>query len=51
MLSLPALAEEKKPASNGVEQKTSDPLEGLNRVTSGFNSIFRTIIAERIITT
>ena len=46
-----ALAEEKKQSADVTEQETSDPLEPLNRVTSGFNSIFRKVIADPLITT
>ncbi|NQU59171.1 MAG: VacJ family lipoprotein [Rhodospirillales bacterium] len=47
----PAMAEEKKPASEGTEQGVSDPLEGINRVTSAFNRIFRKVVADPLITT
>ncbi len=46
-----ALAEEKIPAAEAAEQGTSDPLEGINRVTSGFNRIFRKVVADPLIST
>jgi phospholipid-binding lipoprotein MlaA len=46
-----ALAGEKKALSEDEEQAVSDPFEGINRVTSGFNSIFRKIIADPLIST
>ena len=55
----PALAEseevtsKKEPVKEIVEddQKVSDPLEPINRFTSGFNQIFRKVIADPLITT
>jgi len=46
-----ASAEEKKLATEDAGQKVSDPLEGINRVTSGFNRIFRKVIADPLIST
>lgn len=46
-----ALAGEQNPAPEDDGQEVSDPLEGINRVTSGFNKIFRKIIADPLITT
>ena len=46
-----ALAEEKIPAPEAAEQEVNDPLEGINRVTSGFNRIFRKIVADPLIST
>lgn len=40
-LSLPAAADEPKPDSTGEPGKVEDPLEDINRITSGFNSIVR----------
>jgi len=40
-LSLPAMADEPKPATDGEPGKVEDPLEDVNRFTSGFNSIVR----------
>lgn len=40
-LSLPATADEPKPGTDGEQGKVEDPLEDVNRLTSGFNSIVR----------
>lgn len=40
-LSLPATADEPKPEPAGDSGKVEDPLEDINRITSGFNSIVR----------
>ncbi|MBC8268694.1 MAG: VacJ family lipoprotein [Rhodospirillaceae bacterium] len=45
------LADGDKPLEDGDQKKISDPLEGLNRVTSGFNRIFRKVVADPLITT
>ena len=47
----PVLADSEKPAAENTKQETSDPLEGLNRMTSGFISIFRKVIADPLIST
>ncbi|MBL6932664.1 MAG: VacJ family lipoprotein, partial [Rhodospirillales bacterium] len=55
----PALAESDQPVrptqavkeADEGEQKVSDPLEPINRFTSGFNRIFRKVIADPLITT
>ncbi|MBT4933011.1 MAG: VacJ family lipoprotein [Rhodospirillaceae bacterium] len=40
-----------KPLEDGDQKEVIDPLEGLNRVTSGFNRIFRKVVADPLITT
>ncbi len=49
----PVLAEDEKPAevNETKEQEVSDPLEPINRVTSGFNRIFRKVIADPVVST
>lgn len=50
MGSSPVFSDEKKFTSE-PDQEVSDPLEPINRVTSGFNSIFRKVVADPLITT
>ena len=45
------LAEEEIQAPESAEQGVNDPLEGINRVTSGFNRIFRKVVADPLIST
>jgi len=44
-----ALADEKTPPPAGEPQQTNDPLESINRVTSGFNSVVRGLIVDPIV--
>ncbi len=45
------IQDEDKTAVDDSEKEIHDPLEPINRVTSGFNSIFRKVIADPLITT
>jgi len=48
-LSLPATADEPKPEPAGDSGKVEDPLEDINRITSGFNSIVRGAVLNPLI--
>ncbi len=47
--SLPSTAQERPPANESKAGETNDPLEGLNRVTSGFNRMLRQWIIDPLV--